>query len=389
MPEETQEPQAGSCWRQYLWWPLAVGSGLLILTAILPLFSVSWWWVRFGDFPRVQLLFSYAIAVMPLQVFCRRRFERWKSSRMLVVLLLFGVGIQLYWILPYLPVAPYEVEPAQANDPAVRLKVLTANVLQSNRNPKPLLEQIGLEKPDVVVLCEVDQRWINDVADLDEQFSFQLKHPLENGYGIALYTSLEVVDARVRALVREDIPSIDAIVRLRSGHKVRLFALHPNPPRPGESTTKRDAELVLAGREVEGEQSVLVLGDLNDVGWSRTTNLFQEVSGLLDPRKGRGLYPTFDARSWFWRYPLDYLFHSDDFRVVEMQTLPDIGSDHFPLMVELSHEPDASASQEAPDLDAGDHEDADDAVEKAKESGEASATSEAAKTPESALNSDE
>jgi endonuclease/exonuclease/phosphatase (EEP) superfamily protein YafD len=139
--------------------------------------------------------------------------------------------------------------------------------------------------------------------------------------------------------------------------------VHPNPPRPGEDTTKRDGELVLVGREVHDDESVIVLGDMNDVGWSRTTRLFQKVSNLLDPRKGRGLYPTFNAKSSIWRYPLDHLFHSDDFRLVTIQTLPPIGSDHLPLSVELSHEPSAKEEQTAPTLDSDDRDDAADTVE--------------------------
>lgn len=363
---------------QLLWWPLAlIGIGLSA-TALLPLFPVNWWWVRIGDFPRCQLLVGYLVVTVALLPWCNRWFKQCLLTRGIVGLQAVGVTIQLFWILPYLPVSPFEVEHAQSSDPADRLSVLTANVLIDNKDAGPLLRLIHDEKPDVVVLCEVNQRWINDVAVLDEQFSFQLKHPMENGYGIAMYSNHEVIDARVRSMISEDIPSIDAQIRLRSGHRVRLFAVHPNPPRPGESTTKRDAELVLVGREVEGDGSVVVLGDLNDVGWSRTTNLFQEVSGLLDPRKGRGLFPTFSTRSFFWRYPLDHLFHSDDFRVGELRTLPDIGSDHYPLLVVLSHEADASATQEGPDLDAGDQEDADAAVQAVKKSGEASKSSSAA-----------
>jgi endonuclease/exonuclease/phosphatase (EEP) superfamily protein YafD len=193
-----------------------------------------------------------------------------------------------------------------------------------------------------------------------------LEHPLENEYGIALYSQLEVPRAEVRAMVKEWIPSIDADIVLRNGHKVRLFAVHPNPPRPGEDTTKRDAELVLVGREVSQDETTVVVGDLNDVGWSRTTNLFQEVSGLLDPRRGRGFYATFNANSRIWRYPLDYVFHSDDFRVAELEVLPYIGSDHFPLWIQLSHEPAAKATQEAPQLSADDLEDAEEAVRAVK-----------------------
>ena len=63
---------------------------------------------------------------------------------------------------------------------------------------------------------------------------------------------------------------------------------------------------------------------------------------------------------------MDHLFHTADFRVAEIRTLPSIGSDHFPLLVELSYEPDAAATQEAPNLDSGDDQDADDAVRDSK-----------------------
>ena len=80
----------------------------------------------------------------------------------------------------------------------------------------------------------------------------------------------------------------------------------------------------------------IVMGDLNDVAWSHTTRRFQRLSGHLDPRVGRGFYNTFHAQVPVWRWPLDHLFHSARFRLVEMVRLPDIGSDHFPMLFRLA-----------------------------------------------------
>ena len=66
---------------------------------------------------------------------------------------------------------------------------------------------------------------------------------------------------------------------------------------------------------------------------------------MLDPRVGRGFYNTFDARRWYLRYPLDHVFHTRDFRLVELRILPFIGSDHFPVFVRLSHEPEITHEQ--------------------------------------------
>ncbi|WP_417379956.1 endonuclease/exonuclease/phosphatase family protein [Gimesia sp.] len=349
-------------WSLWIWRALLTICVVLAATAFLPLLSVDWWWVRIGDFPRLQLLVSYVVVLLAIIPFLKRF-----TAKIAAVALCAGIGIQLFWILPYLTISSNEVETAHSQNPETRLRILTANVLQKNTNAAAVLELIDREQPDIVVLCEVNQRWISDLAPLETMYSYHLTHPLENTYGIAFYTNLRVKSAEVRGMIKQEIPSIDATVFLDSGKEVQLFAVHPNPPRPGEDTTKRDAELVLVGREVKKSRSAIVLGDLNDVGWSRTTNLFQEVSGLLDPRKGRGLFATYDATSWIWRYPLDYLFVSDDFRVAEIRTLPYIGSDHFPLFVELSYEPEAAATQEGPDLDAGDQEDAAEAVQSARE----------------------
>ncbi|EMI17614.1 Endonuclease/exonuclease/phosphatase [Rhodopirellula maiorica SM1] len=329
-----------------------------IATAVLPLLPVDQWWIRIGDYPRLQLLVAYLVALVLLIPFRNRRGFAIAVSAVLV-----ACAIQVFWIYSYLPFTPKHVEAAKSSAAEKQLRVMAANVLQSNQNADLLLELVHRREPDLLVLCEISHRWAADIASLKDHFAFHRVHPMDNGYGIAFYSQLEVSRCDRRAMVKEEIPSIDADIILRDGALVRVFAVHPNPPRPGEDTTKRDAELILVGREVQDDESVIVLGDMNDVGWSRTSDLFQEVSGLLDPRAGRGFYSTFDATSWVMRYPLDYVFHSDDFRVAEMEVLPPIGSDHFPFWIQLSHEPSAELEQSAPDLDAGDREDAADAVE--------------------------
>lgn len=90
------------------------------------------------------------------------------------------------------------------------------------------------------------------------------------------------------------------------------------------------------------------------------------MSGLLDPRKGRGLYATFHARWPGLRYPLDHVFHSADFRLVQLERLRYVGSDHFPVCITLSLEPTAEHEQEAPRADAGHLRESRDTVEEAR-----------------------
>ncbi len=346
---------------RFAWWLMISTVAILLSTALIPLIPADKWWIRIGDFPRLQLLIAYLVA-LPLLWFFRRQ----KGVRIAAAALVVSCLIQFYWIRSYLPLATPQVEASSSNAPDKQLRVMSANVLETNTNASALLQLVAEQKPDLLVLCEVNHRWAEDTESLKDEFKSHFVHPQENGYGIALYSQLDMTRCELRTMIRESVPSIDADIIMRNGQKVRVFAVHPKPPRPGTDTTGRDAELILVGREVRDDPSVIVLGDLNDVGWSRTSNLFREMSQLLDPRIGRGFYATFDATSWFMRYPLDYVFHSDDFRVAEMKVLPSIGSDHFPLWIQLSHEPGAVDSKSAPDLDSGDREDAEDAIEAAK-----------------------
>ena len=153
----------------------------------------------------------------------------------------------------------------------------------------------------------------------------------------------------VRCAVVDLVPSIKAVVRNRAGMPFRLYAIHPEPPVLYLDSKGRDAEIALVGIEAKKDPlPALVVGDINDVAWSTTTTRFQRLSGLLDPRVGRGFYNTFDARYPLLRWPLDHLFHDPAFRLIEMRRGPDIGSDHFPMIFSLAlttHE----AAHDAPD----------------------------------------
>lgn len=315
--------------------PLYLVGTLLLVATILPLWPTSRWWVRLCDFPRFQIVLLAAAVIVLLSI------ARWPLS-LAEIAFAFVIFLILLWQLSYvwryLPVAPVEVEGSGAGpDSPQRVSLLTTNVLQTSRDHAALLEILARENPDLVLAVETDEWWCARLADgLAARYPHKLLYPLSNGYGMALFSRLELAESSVRFLVDDAVPSFKVRIRLRSAALIDLYCLHPQPPAPRQDSSQRDAELVLVGREiVRSGRPAIVLGDLNDVAWSPTTSRFKQVGGLVDPRRGRGFFNTYPARLPGLRYPLDYVFHTPHFAVCEMRVLARFQSDHLPLVVVL------------------------------------------------------
>lgn len=266
----------------------------------------------------------------------------------LIVALLY----QAYKIRPYTMLARKQVEQAGQSRSDSTLSLLLANVKMENRNAATLKKIVTDADADVILLVEADRWWQETLGCLAETHPFTVQQPQDNTYGMLLYSKLELVRPKVRFLVESDVPSIQTGVTLPGGTEVELYCLHPKPPVPQESdqSTERDAELMLVGKEVgKKDRPIVVFGDLNDVAWSHTTLLFQKTGGLLDPRIGRGFYNSFHAEYFFLRFPLDHFFHSAHFRLIDLRRLRYFESDHFPMYIRLSYEPDAKRQQQAPE----------------------------------------
>lgn len=323
-----------------------VATLLVVIATVLPLSKNSHWLFRGMDFPRLQIATLAALLLVgQLFVLDLHRPLSW----LLVTATALCLFWQAWWVVPYTRLWPREVKTAKHLDPERQLSIITANVLQTNRNSDALIALVKQYQPDILVTLESDHWWQDKLAALEGEMPYSVKCPLDNLYGMHVYSRLPFTEEEIAYLVEPDIPSIHFCLELRSGHKVHMHFLHPAPPSPTENpeSIERDAELVILARRVaQTQQPVVVTGDLNDVAWSATTRLFRKISGLLDPRVGRGMFNTFHVSVPFLRWPLDHLFHSEHFTVKHIKRLPSIGSDHFSLFTVLLYEPAAGSTQE-------------------------------------------
>ncbi len=346
-------------------WTLALAGGWLISGTLLNFSTHPHWYIRGWDFPRVLTAALALIVAAGWAWMCDWRWWDWAFLASLGGV----VGVQVWNIYPYTPLAREQVlrsehEDARTEDMRTSIRLVATNVLKENREFDKWRDVIRAADPDVILAVEVDDTWMERaVRPLIAEWPHVVAEPRDNHYGMVLLSRLELVNPEVRHLVQEGVPSIHCGVRLKSADLINLHCLHPRPPEPldNQDSAPRDAELVLVGRTIGDDPAdppTIVTGDLNDVAWSHTTRLFLRLSGLLDPRIGRGFFNSYNAKNPLFRFPLDHFFHSNHFRLIELRRLEPVGSDHFPMVLALSYEPARQEEQPEPEEDANEREQA-------------------------------
>ncbi|MFN2261067.1 MAG: endonuclease/exonuclease/phosphatase family protein [Psychroflexus sp.] len=328
---------------------------LMFIAAFITLLDINHWVVRIFDFPKFQLwVLTFVSAILGLLFF---DFQL-NSTIISTILIFLSLAFHTYKVLPYSIFHSKEVlKSDNSNNSSISL--MASNVLMSNTNYDKLIQLVNKHQPDVLLTLESDQKWENALKPLEKNYPYVTKIPQDNLYGMHFYSKLKTQNLEVKYLISQEIPSIETDLILDSGEKIKVFCLHPKPPSPteAETSTNRDAELLVVGKKINKKnRSTIVFGDLNDVAWSNSTRLFRKISGLLDPRIGRGNFSTFHAEYRLLRWPLDHLFHSHDFFLNEIKVLPSIGSDHFPIYASLKYHPKAEEIQEEPNADTEEHE---------------------------------
>jgi len=310
-----------------------------ILLSVFLLLSTSHYWpfqhwvFRNVAFAKIQLSVVQTIVLIILVI----RFSYLSDlSIILSVLVVLTWLHNLFILLPYTPIYPKESRKLKTSKQPVSF--LSVNVYQFNQEYHLLIDLIKRLKPDILLTMESDKTWENALEAVDDLFLYSKKVPQDNTYGIHFYTKLKANSIKVNYFVAEDLPSIEADLETKNGEKIKFFGVHPPPPSPTEEETskERDADILALGKRIQKlNQPCLVVGDFNNVAWSKSSKLFKKMTQLLDPRIGRGFISTFHAKYLFFRFPIDLIFHSKSIYVQKLKTEQHINSDHFPLYGEF------------------------------------------------------
>jgi endonuclease/exonuclease/phosphatase (EEP) superfamily protein YafD len=234
-------------------------------------------------------------------------------------------------LLNALAVAPSPEEPAVAAGAATPVRVLLANVEVGNDRYDDLVRLVRETRPDVLGVTELDGAWARELVRRLPGYRARLLVPQDDAYGIGLLSRVPAAARVERFPASDGPPTIVARLRPHGSRPVTLVVTHVHTPFAG-SIHERHLSALAAARPRLGKQ-LAVCGDFNTVPWASSFRRLAST-GLSDLYDGS--WPGYSWPTWnaLLRLPIDNCLVGG-VSVLDHGHGPDIGSDHFPLVVDL------------------------------------------------------
>lgn len=222
--------------------------------------------------------------------------------------------------------------PGQQSDTA-ELRILSFNVLARNENFAEVVEFIRQAEADLVVLHEASRPWVEALAAADLDYTMSVnRHPND------IYSSLVLApaDASVESFGFRPRDPRAVAIELEAG--ISVLAIHPLSPYSAERASIRDEQLLWARDWILDQVGpVIVTGDFNATPYSYSYRNLRAATGLHDSIRGFGLELSYPAEaSPIFQVAIDHLLYSDGLEIVDRRLGPAMGSDHYPLTVDLA-----------------------------------------------------
>lgn len=208
------------------------------------------------------------------------------------------------------------------------------------------------ENPDIILLMEVDKKWINKLQRLQKEYPFQVRQTLSNDFGISLYSRKPLEWAKIIYFGKAGLPSVEARVTI-NGKTITLIGTHPLPPVSKIATSLRDAQLDEIARHIkELSTPVILMGDLNTSPWSYSFKRLTKTANLKETGKEFGIKPTWPAIPILdildvpifdilvpvislLGIPIDHILVSQGIWIKKTMVGNNLGSDHRPVIADL------------------------------------------------------
>jgi endonuclease/exonuclease/phosphatase (EEP) superfamily protein YafD len=293
-------------------------ASLGVILTTLSAFLGRVWWV-FDLFSHFRVYYFALALVLSAGLFLL------DARRASLVMLLAG-------FLNFVLIAPFWIPQAKAAAEGQTYRLLSANVLTSNLQHEKVRQLIEQEGPDFIVLVEVNQPWLDDLALADLGYEHELLFPRDNNFGVAFFSRSPYESARI---VDTMVPTVLAELTV-DGLPLSIVGVHTWPPLTGHLSEIRDQQMMqIAGVVNQQSGAVIVCGDLNLTSWSHAYIQFMNATGLRDSRLGKGIQPSWVVGNPLIHIPIDHVLVSEGVEIVDRRLGPPVGSDHLPVITDF------------------------------------------------------
>lgn len=225
---------------------------------------------------------------------------------------------------------PYAAE-ASAND--LHIKILQMNIWGGrNRKFETVIKEIEKEDPDIVGISELPKNWWQILQPRMKKYPYQVVEPSFGGIG--LLSKFPIKDGRVEHFGEIKRPRVVVQVLVKDKWIKVIFA---HPIIPMRRVGFRDAELTVIAKDASSSDvPVILAGDLNCTPFSYFFYKLQRDGKLRDSEKGFGYQPSWSTFHILPLFCIDHCLASSEFSFVKRYNGPNVGSDHLPVITELS-----------------------------------------------------
>jgi endonuclease/exonuclease/phosphatase (EEP) superfamily protein YafD len=214
---------------------------------------------------------------------------------------------------------------------SAQLRIVVFNLSIRSGRTDEMVRFLAQLRADAAVLLEVGPQWREPLASLRSVYPHQLVHSRDDPFGIALLSAHPC--APCDEIQEEGVPpALLGRLALGRGH-LWIAGVHAVPPFNGEWTRERDGYLRGMSRRLAALAGPRVLaGDFNTTPW---TSGYRELlaADLHDGNRALASWPAFLP---FPVVPIDHVLVSKELRVVSKRRGLPLGSDHYPIVVELA-----------------------------------------------------
>ncbi|MET0657028.1 MAG: endonuclease/exonuclease/phosphatase family protein [Steroidobacteraceae bacterium] len=301
-----------------------IGCVLVPVVFVLGLLGSHWW--LFDLFAHFRVQYGYALLACALLLTLFRDF-RWSIPAWIA-----AAWISWPQALSLLQADAAASMTAQAQP---TFKVLTLNAWYRNYDTAQVARYLGSSNADVILVQEFDGKRMRELVAALPSYPHAALAASEDRRGAAILSRWPIESSQPLQLANTRRHAQWALVRWHS-MPVQVVAVHLPWPLGPRVSQRRNQELhALSQWMRRAEGPVVVGGDFNLSPWSPHFHAALELANARDAiasRPGMSTWPT--------QFPplgiqIDHCLISREWQVMRIGRGPRVGSDHYPVLVEL------------------------------------------------------